>query len=184
MGILKIYLEKTNYIFKMNSDQESKCNQCLNVFDVDRTPFKMPTCSHNICSKCLEEIRADKLNVIHCEFCHNSLNDCLKRRLQPNVPLRKRIAASIIKSPKKSDQVDKSNSSFKILPGSHNDDDGEILLTEEDAGDGAANSKLSNTADISKQMIGMDLCNSHHKPLDIICVTDSKVVCSHCGLFG
>lgn len=85
----------------MNLAEHTKCNQCLETFDAIRMPMKMPRCPHNICLKCLDEIRAEKLNVVHCEFCHNSINDCLTRKFQPNSQLKNKMVARAVRSPKK-----------------------------------------------------------------------------------
>lgn len=114
----------------MSLTQESKCNQCLEEFDADRTPFKMPNCLHNICSSCLHEIRADKLNVIHCEFCHNSISDCLGRKFHSNIKLKNIMATRSPRGFKKSDQGISPDSSFKKNPGSQTLEDGDLLLTE------------------------------------------------------
>ena len=93
----------------MNSGQQTKCNQCLEAFDVSRSPMKMPNCSHNICSKCLHEIKSEKLNVIQCEFCHNSINDGLTRKFQPNILLKGKITRRSLLSPNKTTELVKKN---------------------------------------------------------------------------
>ena len=85
----------------MNAGQQNKCNQCLSTFTSLKLPFKMPNCPHNICSKCLEEIRSENHNVIHCEFCHNSIGEALSKKLQPNKQLRDKVLMKAAKSPRK-----------------------------------------------------------------------------------
>lgn len=53
----------------MDFGEEFKCNQCLALFSLKKTPLKMPTCKHNICQQCFEEVKGSQLDLIQCSFC-------------------------------------------------------------------------------------------------------------------
>lgn len=44
-------------------------------------------------------------------------------------------------------------------------------------------SSKKNTVRVT-DFVGVNFCLSHHKNCDLVCLTDKKVICSDCVLFG
>ena len=132
------------------------CQSCKNDYTLSsRTPRLFPNCGHTICSECIQELIDESEDVIRCPEDNMECQFFNKKVGISCFPLNFAL--------------------YRLLK--------QRLQTKKEQS-GTGQPQKGEQAVYKPRRSSMLICPEHHKPFELVCRTDYKVICSDCILFG